>query len=163
MSVIVFYLIFSMLATIWFDVSRYIIPNWLVASLLVLYPVAIYMNPNPVDWRMGLLAFGIMFAAGYLIFAMRWMGGGDVKLLMVCAMWVGFSKHLAEYVIVVSLLGGALSLLLWGGRKALVHVPRKRGAQLPRVLRESEPVPYGVAIAIAFLIWLAHGNIPPVH
>jgi Flp pilus assembly protein protease CpaA len=58
------------------------------------------------------------------------------------------------------LIGGVFSIGLWGLRKMLPHIPSLAGKPLPRILREGEPVPYGVAIALGFLIMLKAGNIP---
>lgn len=154
MSVILLYLIFSMLAVLWFDLTRYTIPNWLAGSLLLLYPLAVYMAHTRIDWKMAVLGMVIVFAAGYVIFAMKWMGGGDIKLLTACALWVGFT-HLLEFIFLVAVLGGVLSVLVWGLRKLLLYFPVKY--TIPRILRDGEPVPYGVAIAIGFL-WMLMMN-----
>lgn len=151
---ITLYVLFSMLAVIYFDVTRYIIPNWLVGSLLAIYPLAVWMTPGEVDWKMALAAMAVTFAVGYVVFAMRWMGGGDIKLIIVCALWVGM-KHLPDFIIITALLGGIFALALWSARKLLPHLV-KRETPWPRILREGEPVPYGVAIALAMLkmVWV---------
>lgn len=161
MSIFVIYLLFSMLTVLWFDVRHYIIPNWLVGSLLVLYPVAVLMSRNSVDWQMALAGMLIVFAVGYVVFAMKWMGGGDIKLITVLALWVGFS-HLLDFIFLFGLLGGVFSVLIWGIRKFEAYLPVPKSGKLPRILRNGEPIPYGVAIAGAFLILLGRGEIPVV-
>mgnify|MGYP001584711850 CR=1 FL=1 len=74
MSVIMLYLLFSMLAVMYYDATRFIIPNWLVGSLLLLYPLAVLLSPVPVNWQMDLLGMLGAFALGYVIFALRMMG-----------------------------------------------------------------------------------------
>lgn len=157
MAAVSLYLLFCMLATLWFDASRYMIPNWISASLILLYPVMVFLSDAGVDWVMAMAGAGIVFAVGYGLFAMRWMGAGDIKFMTACSLWVGFAA-LAEYVFLVALLGGALSLILWGGRKIVPHVIKSTA--LPRIARAGEPVPYGLAISGAFLIFLAGGRIP---
>ncbi len=160
MLIIKLYIIFSMLAVLWSDVRKYIIPNWLVASLLILYPIGVFMAPVAVDWPMAIAAMAIVFAVGYAIFAMRWMGAGDIKLMTVCALWVGYD-NLLDYVFIVAILGGALSVALLVGRKIIPLVAHKLPfKQLPRILQHGAPVPYGVAIAIGFLILLWTDKIP---
>ncbi|MDE3037615.1 MAG: prepilin peptidase [Pseudomonadota bacterium] len=149
-----------MLAVIWFDATRYLIPNWLVGSLLIIYPLAVYdMGHGAVDWKMALVGMAVVFAVGYFVFAMKWMGGGDIKLLAVCALWVGW-RNLPEFMAYVTLLGGALSIVVLVLRKALPYVPWIAGQTLPRILRDHEPVPYGLAIAAGFLLLAAGGKIP---
>jgi prepilin peptidase CpaA len=154
------FLLFCMLATIWFDATRYIIPNWLVGALLAVYPLAVVMAAQPVDWPMALAGMAIVFAVGYVVFAMKWMGGGDIKLIIACSLWVGFS-NLLDFIFLFALLGGLLSVVVWSVRKLepLLLTPA-RMATLPRILRNGEPVPYGLAIAAAFLLLMWMGRIP---
>lgn len=159
MFIITIYLIFSMLAVTYFDVTRFIIPNWLVGSLLILYPVAVLMAPHEVDWKNAVLGMALVFAVGYVVFAMKWMGGGDIKLLTVCSLWVGL-HCLPDFIFLVALLGGAFSLGLWGFRKMAPALLKKSESTLPRILRNKEPVPYGVAITLGFLILVWMGKLP---
>ncbi len=160
MNIISVYLIFSMLAVIWFDTTRYIIPNWLVGLLLATYAFAVYTAPVPVDWKMALAGMGAVLIVGYIIFALKFMGAGDIKLMTALSLWVGF-QNLPDFLFGVSLIGGVLSLGLWGGRKLLPHLPKKpKKENLPRILQEGAPVPYGVAIALAFLMLLYMGKVP---
>lgn len=161
MSIISMYLIFSMLAVIWLDVTKFIIPNWLVGSLILLYPVAVWLSPVAVDWKMSIVAMLIVFAVGYGVFAMKWMGGGDIKLLTAVALWVGFSMELLLFIFTMSLIGGVFSVILWVGRKWVPHVMKSTAEKpLPRILQNGAPVPYGVAIAFAFFWWVMAGKIP---
>jgi prepilin peptidase CpaA len=158
MTVFSLYLLFAMVAVIIFDVTRYIIPNWLVGSLVLLYPIAVWLAPQPVDWPMALAAAGTVFAVGYVIFAMKWMGGGDIKLMTACGLWVGFSG-LLDFLFLTALLGGVFALLLLIIRK-LLPFAGLAAAKLPRILRPGEPVPYGVAIALAMVWLLLQGKLP---
>jgi prepilin peptidase CpaA len=162
MSIIAVYLIFSMLAVMWLDATRYTIPNWLVGSLLLAYPFAVFTSPFAVDWQMALAGAALVLVLGYIVFTLRWMGGGDVKLLAALALWVGV-KCLADFIFITALLGGVLSLFLWGFRKILPYIPGKpKKEKLPRILQDNAPVPYGIAIALAFLFLLWTGKIPLV-
>jgi len=162
MFVIEIYLIFSMLAVIWFDLTRYIIPNWLSASLLLLYPLGVYMAQHSVDWKMAIVGMLIVLVVGYGIFVMKWMGGGDIKLLTVCSLWVGL-HNLLEYLFYVTLLGGGMSVGILVLRKVIPFVPQLVGRKMPRILQDGAPVPYGVVIAGGFLIMIWTGEIPVIH
>ena len=150
MLIITTILIVAMFTVIYFDVTRFIIPNWLVGGLLLLYPLAVLLAPFHIHWQMALGAMLCSFAVGYVIFALNLMGGGDVKLIIVLSLWVGWEK-LASFGFYFALLGGVMSLAIIIIRKVLPHLTSKR--PLPRVFRDKEPVPYGLAIAGAFL-WL---------
>ncbi len=148
-----------MLFVVYSDSTRFIIPNWLNGSLILLYPLAVWLSPVAVDWQMAIAAMLVMFAIGYVIFALNLMGGGDIKLITALALWVGWEK-LAEFGFLFALLGGAMSLVIIIGRKLAPYIISK--SSLPRLLRDKEPVPYGVAIAAAFLWMVADGKIPMV-
>ncbi|MFO0388483.1 MAG: prepilin peptidase [Alphaproteobacteria bacterium] len=153
------FLICAMLLVLYFDITRYIIPNWLCGLLLILYPIGVYMSAVPVDWQKGLMAMGIVFVVGYIIFSRNWMGGGDVKLLIVTSLWVGLAK-LMDFMFFVAILGGVLSVALYIVRKLPLVV--QRAQKMPRILRVGEPVPYGIAISIGFLLMMKMGNIADV-
>jgi prepilin peptidase CpaA len=84
------------------------------------------------------LALGLaVFAAFAGLFALGWMGGGDVKLLGALALWLPAALVL-KMLVLMSLIGGVLTL----GYVA-AHRLRK--------LKESPEIPYGVAIVGAAL------------
>lgn len=161
MIIITFIIIALMLAVFWFDASRFIIPNWLVLVLLLLYPIYLLLTPEPIDWVGALGVAVIAFAIGLALFASKIMGGGDVKLLTVCCLWVGMSKALIDYIIITSLIGGALSILLIAGRSVAGYLWLKyiKTDTMPRILEKGAPLPYGLAIAGAMLILIAQGKL----
>ncbi|MCC7260371.1 MAG: prepilin peptidase, partial [Alphaproteobacteria bacterium] len=146
-----------LLAALAFDLTRYIIPNWIVGIIILLYPVMLVMTPESVDWVSGLTAFAVMFVAGMFIYALKLMGGGDIKLLAACALWTGTTEawDLAFY---TAMLGGVLSLGLLLLRPAVNWADSrlKKPLPLPRLLRPGEPVPYGLAITGAMLMVVWH-------
>ncbi len=149
-----------MLLVVAYDATRYIIPNWLNGMVLLLYPLQVLtLSPTP-DWPMALLAAGMVLVLGIGLYAMKWMGAGDVKLLAALTPWLGFTPLLVEYLLLVALMGGALSLLLVGLRKLLPWVMRVPTHPYARLLHEGAPVPYGLAIAGVFLGFLCVGKLP---
>lgn len=152
-----------MLTVIFTDLTRYIIPNWLVAILLALYPVLVLLAPTRPDWKMGILAALCMFVAGFLLFVSRVMGGGDVKLLTAASLYTGFLA-MPEFMMGVGILGGFLALALLALRPLAMYGCSKMQSspRLPRVLLQGEPVPYGIAIAISFLVLLWKNLIPGI-
>lgn len=84
------------------------------------------------------LALGLaVFAAFAGLFALGWMGGGDVKLLGALALWLPLAETL-KLIVFMSLLGGVLTLAYLAAHRLL-----KRTSTLE--------IPYGVAIAGAAL------------
>lgn len=152
-------LLCAMAAVIVSDVVRYTIPNWLNGVILVLYLVAICFLPAEPLWA--LLAASMVFALGLVSFSFGFMGGGDVKLLFVLMLWTGWSEASLEFIFMTAIIGGVLVIGVIMLRNIVPFIFKKRFTEdrLPRLLRDKEPVPYGLAIAGAFLLVLLNGHI----
>ena len=130
------------------DWRRRQIDNWLNAAIALAAPL--YWWASGLDlWPgvalqlgVGLAAF-VVFAA---MFAMKWMGGGDVKLLTALALWIEPGWFL-KLLIVMALVGGVLTLVM-----GMWHIARRQ--------RDRLAIPYGVAIAIAGLWVLGTHYLP---
>ena len=100
-------------------------------------------------WPGVALQFGVAlvaFAILAVLFALRAMGGGDVKLLTALALWIEPMLFL-KLIVLMALLGGVLTLVLGAW-----HVMRRRKDRLA--------IPYGVAISAAGLWVLAAHYFP---
>lgn len=140
-----------------FDMWKFIIPNWISMALLGLFVAAALLLPVQIDWLSQLGAMGLMLLATVLLYLFRLLGGGDLKLLTVVALWVGLGA-LPAFIVYTALAGAALSLGLMAVRRLVsgVLVLQSGGDRmaLPRLLLPGEHIPYGVAIA-AGAIWVA--------
>lgn len=140
------------------DASRYVIPNTLNGCLLLLYVVACLALPiNPLP---ALGAVGIVLVVGFGLFALGLMGGGDVKLLVALSFWTGWSMTSVMLFFLTAIFGAALVALVGLMRLTLPSFWVKRGKPLPRLLTRKQPIPYGLAIAVAFLFQLWMGMVP---
>jgi prepilin peptidase CpaA len=145
----------SLLATaVVTDVASYRIPNWLTAGVVLLYPLHVTSSPVSIDWLPAAGIAAIVFAAGTIAFACRWMGGGDVKLLAATALWAG-PAHALEFLTLAALIGGGLALaLLLPMRFAIAAMLQSCGAGRLGQALLGGVIPYGVAIASAGMIVL---------
>ena len=130
------------------DIRRRQIDNWLNAAIAAgapLYWWASGLSLWPgVAWQVGMAVVTLIALAA--LFAIRAMGGGDVKLLTALALWIQPLWFL-QLVIGMALIGGVLTLALGAW-----HVARRRKDKLA--------IPYGVAISCAGLWVLAVQFIP---
>ena len=118
------------------------IANWKNAAIALLAPLWWWATGLAI-WpdmaiQIGIALLVFAFFAG--AFALGQMGGGDVKMIGAIALWLP-PMQLLWLIVLMSLLGGALTLLL---------VAEKMVRRHERLLE----IPYGVAIAIAGLIVL---------
>lgn len=145
----------AMVAVIAIDTARYLIPNRLNAALLLLWLSALLLLPIAPLPAVGAAALLLFVGLGF--FALGLMGGGDIKLLVVLTLWTGWSMATVQFLVLTALVGGVLVLVLLPLRVLL-----EGERPMPRVLTRKQPVPYGIAIAGAFLLMLWRGMVPPL-
>lgn len=138
----------ALLVAAFTDIKRRQIDNWLNAVIALAAPAfwwasGLSLWPG-VGIQFGLALVTFILTAG--LFAMRMMGGGDVKLLTALALWV-LPADFLFLVIVMALLGGVLTIAIAAWRMAL----RKQG---------HAAIPYGIAIASAGLLTLVDKSLP---
>ena len=130
------------------DVRSFRIPNRISIAMVALYGA--YVLGGFADPRSGLLAGGIVFAAGVFMFSRGWMGGGDVKLLAAVSLWAG-TGHVLPMLLIVTVTGGLMSTAEWiriGGlnRFLLRFHPAIAGTLTVTQARDRAVVPYAAAI-----------------
>jgi prepilin peptidase CpaA len=137
------------------DALSFTIPNWISGGLVLLFvPAAL---ANGLGWPAFGLHLGVGAAAlvaGMVMFALRWMGGGDAKLLAAVALWLGWPAVLT-FLGAAAIAGGGLAVVLLALRATALRPFVLLGP--PWVVRLAEPgeaVPYGVAIALGALVAL---------
>jgi len=141
------------------DIIHFRIANRVSLAIAGLYPAYVAASwlggGLPADWAGSLIAGAGVFAAGLALFSFGLVGGGDVKLLSVVALWAGLGG-LLPMLLVVGAAGGFLSIGLIAAKAAsYVRQPASRPADLPlwRAVMQ-QPAPYGVAIAVGGLFTL---------
>lgn len=97
-----------------------------------------------IAWQVGVALVSLVVLAGF--FALRWMGGGDVKLLAALALWVQPALFL-QLIIAMAIIGGVLTLAFGAW-----HITRRQ--------RDRLAIPYGVAIAAAALLVIGQAYLP---
>jgi prepilin peptidase CpaA len=130
------------------DIRRRQIDNWLNAAIALGAPVFWWASGLAL-WPDVALQLGVAaaaFAVFAALFALKMMGGGDVKLLTVLALWVEPAQFL-QLLMVMAIAGGVLTLAMGAW-----HVARRQ--------RDKLAIPYGVAIAFGGLWVLAINHLP---
>ncbi|WP_292622326.1 prepilin peptidase [Novosphingobium sp. 17-62-19] len=133
----------ALLVAAFTDIRRRQIDNWLTAAIALSAPAywwaaGLSLWPD-VAMMVGVALLAFVVLAG--LFALKLMGGGDVKLLAALALWLA-PMSFVKLLVIMSLIGGVLTILM-----AMWHFMMTR--------RRDAKIPYGVAIAAAGLITLA--------
>jgi prepilin peptidase CpaA len=143
------------------DMRGMTIPNRAVVAIAALFPVHLIarvmagdlMVPVLTDGALALALATIVLLAGFGLFAIQLVGGGDAKLAAAAALWAG-SDYIAAFLIIVSLAGGLLAagFLFWRATLPLLKGERRSDDFAMRLKRGlKSPIPFGVAIAVAGL------------
>ena len=130
------------------DIHRRQIDNWLNLVIALAAP-AFWWATGLSLWPAVAMQLGvalIAFAVLCGMFALRIMGGGDVKLLTALALWLPWQPFM-QLLLIMSLIGGVLTVVLGAW-----HVMRRQ--------RDKLKIPYGVAIASAGLLVIVMNYLP---
>jgi len=132
----------SILFAAYTDARRYRIPNLISLALLLLFPAHVLLSPAPVAWGQHLFVFAAVLAAGYFLYAKKYAGAGDIKLLAVISLWAG-PDFVGLFLFITAIAGGLLAIVT---ASAVVYRHRRaKKSGKPAVAKA--PIPYGVAIA----------------
>jgi len=132
------------------DLRWRLIPDWVSLLGLALWLVCGAAEPASHPWWSSLAAGLLVLAGGSGLFALGWLGGGDVKLASMCALWVGWPE-LPLLLLTIALFGGVVALLVLGHELVRRGLARWRGR--PPVAA-APTVPYGMAIAAGSLLFV---------
>jgi prepilin peptidase CpaA len=132
------------------DLTRRQIDNWLNGGIALAAPL--FWWASQLGWAaigFQLTVTAACFAVLCVLFALRAMGGGDVKLLTALALWIR-PDWFAHLLVIMALLGGLLTVVF-----AAWHMARRQQSRIA--------IPYGVAIAAAGLWVLTQDYLPTLH
>ncbi|MEL8055286.1 MAG: prepilin peptidase [Pseudomonadota bacterium] len=128
------------------DIATLTIPNWLNASLAVMFiPAALFIMPGweTIGWHV--LAAVITFAICVGLFMLGVFGGGDAKLIPAVILWIG-ATDLTTFFIWMTMSGAALAIIVYFSRRVIA--PEGAPSFAYETLQKGKGVPYGVAIII---------------
>jgi prepilin peptidase CpaA len=145
-------------AAVW-DVASFTIPNFLQIGLLAAFALLMLVHPlSAGEFGMHLLAGFIGLVAGFTLFSLGYIGGGDAKLFACMALWFGMND-LLSYTLVASVFGGALTLGLLAMRNWPLPAPLASQNWLLRLHDDREGIPYGAALAAGAFFILSQAEI----
>ena len=134
------------------DVATFKIRNELVVFLLAIYAaLAPLAGFGAMDIGLSAAAALMVLAGMFVFFALGWIGGGDVKLAAVVALWLG-AQNTLTFILYTAVAGGLLSLVLLQFRSVALPASFRHVPWISQLHEPRSGVPYGVAIASAALL-----------
>lgn len=144
----------SMLVGAGSDLHRYEIPNQLSIIIVGAYlPAAWAAGFGLAEIAIGLAVGLACLVVGIGLFALNLFGGGDVKLLAAGAVWAGW-VGLADYIFLIAISGGILSLVLVLFRRVRLPARLAGVGWVQAIHLPGNGVPYGIAIAAGAILAL---------
>lgn len=113
------------------------------------YAVGLLASGNANSIISGLAVAAAVFIVTALMNAKNALGGGDVKLLTVLALWTG-TRYFLDTFFIVALCGGLVALFFYARMTWFSPSPAVQG-DLGQNALEARPIPYGPGITIAGL------------
>ena len=128
------------------------IPNKISIVLTTAFVLSALYIRMPLDQLLTHIAVGAAFlAAGFAMFSMRLLGGGDAKLMAAGALWMGADQAMF-YIAYVTIFGGVLSALILAYRRFVPVADMPLPLWAVKLHARGTGVPYGIAIAAAGLL-----------
>lgn len=138
-------------AGLW-DLTSMKIPNW-ISGLLILgfFPAALVLGLQPatIGAHVGIAVAALLVGMG--LFALNFLGGGDVKLVAAACLWLGLSGS-GIFILATAVIGGLFSLALLVSRAWLQPYVGAGPGWLVQLMEPKGHIPYGVAIAGGALV-----------
>ncbi len=154
------------------DWSRFLIPNRLslaIVGLWVIHALVLVLqghSPMFIVWSVAIAL--LVFAIGFGLFALRLLGGGDVKLLAAATLWAA-PDYVLPFILIVTVAGALLgfAFLIPGighqpvedgpaGRPAAAPSPAPAPGGVVTAGKLGRKMPYGLAIAVGCLAVALH-------
>lgn len=138
----------ALLVAAFTDIRSRTISNWLNLAIAAGAPLFWFASGLSL-WPGVAMQLGVAlacFAVCAVLFALRQMGGGDVKLLTALALWIQ-PIWFAQLIVVMAIAGGVLTMIFGAW-----HIAARR--------KDKPAIPYGIAISGAGLWALASQYVP---
>lgn len=127
------------------DLKHRRIANWVILAMMAAWVPMAMLAQLPGDAVMGSLSVMVLvFIAGFGCFCMGWLGGGDVKLAAVAALWLG-PAMVPAFIMLATIFGALIALVFIG----VAYVKRRGGADMQT---DRMMLPYGPGLASAAVV-----------
>lgn len=135
-----------------YDLFTMTISNKLVLILVAsFFALALLVNLPLQQVAMHISCAAVVLVVAFVMFALRWIGGGDAKLAAATTLWLGYGLTL-PYLVYAAVFGGVLTLAILALRRLPLMPIVTRFQWLERLHDRKSGVPYGIALAIAGVV-----------
>jgi len=134
-----------------FDVLTGRIPDWISIALVVVFVgLSLIVGKAWMDFGLHCAVAIAVFFAGFIAFAMGWMGGGDGRLAAAGALWFGPALTF-EFLAIAFFYGAAMVGMMYVVRLCPIPAPILRQPWVERWVVGNDGLPFGLAMAASVL------------
>lgn len=138
------------------DINDFKIPNWISITLLAAFiPTGLMVGAPLSVIAEGLVLGCAVLVVCFILFAVKFFGGGDAKLLAAVSPWIGIANF-GGFLTVTVFAGGFLALFLLAFRRTPVLPIYAQAGWLLRMHQNRHEIPYAVAISSGGLMTFMH-------
>jgi prepilin peptidase CpaA len=133
------------------DITTMTIPNWISLALIGLFfPAALAAHLSFAEVAVNVGVGVAALVIGMVMFALRWVGGGDAKMMAAASLWLGLTG-LPSYILWVAISGGIFAVLLMQARMWGQAYAHRAPPWVGKLLQPKGDIPYGVALCAGAL------------
>ena len=154
-NVVVFIFLIIVLITAYMDVKSFTLPNIYSISVVVLYPAFVLSSDASVDWLSAIGISACVLFVGFILFSLKYCGGGDSKLIAAISLWAG-PDLVIDFLLLTALSGGVIAIgyllysrfcfLYFQASTLVPFLSQVTTLDSKEILKK--PIPYGTAIAV---------------
>ncbi|MBK5264149.1 MAG: prepilin peptidase [Alphaproteobacteria bacterium] len=140
------------------DVMQLRIANIFPTAIILLFPLWVAVAGPETDMWMNAVNFALILGIGLILFALQWLGGGDVKLFAAVALWFDFAG-IVPLIFYITMSGAVLAVFLVLVRRAIPVGMKDRLGWA--IFARRGPIPYGLAIAAGAILCIFGQGVNP--
>lgn len=130
------------------DVKSFTISNSYSLAIIILFPAFVLTADTAPNWLFSLGISVAVLLLGFVLFALKYLGGGDVKLFSAVCLWAGPALFV-DFLIVTTFTGGVIAISMWLHHRMSAVLPfLPQGLSCDSETFSKKPMPYGAAIAL---------------
>ncbi|PMH03911.1 A24 family peptidase [Vibrio lentus] len=145
------YLLILAIVCVYVSVTDYLYRKIQNCALLILLFLQCFLSPLDIQ----IMSFLLVLGGGLLVYALIWIGAGDIKYAAVLSLTISLNDLLWAFVM-TAFTGGFLAVIYLVNNKLISKKLIRKASN------DQQGIPYGIAISIGFYLVILTQNTPHI-
>ena len=145
------YLLFLAIVCVYVSVTDFLYRKIQNYALLILLFLQCFLSPLDIQ----IMSFLLVLGGGLLVYALFWIGAGDIKYAAVLSLTIPLNDLLWAFVM-TAFVGGFLSVIYLVNNKLISKKLIRKASN------NQQGIPYGIAISVGFYLVILTQNTPHI-